>query len=180
MSRLTVYQDDDPAAPRLRTEDWARVQQELRHAGVRFERWHASGVLRAGASAQEVADAYAADIARLLADGYPCWDVISVTPDHPDREALRARFLSEHTHAEDEVRFFVAGSGLFSLHLGDKVYQVLCTAGDLIGISGGTRHWFDAGPAPDFVALRFFGTPDGWLGRFTDSDIAARFPKMDG
>ncbi|PSD30561.1 hypothetical protein C7E12_07380, partial [Stenotrophomonas maltophilia] len=32
--------------------------------------------------------------------------------------------LDEHFHKEDEVRFFVAGSGLFTLHVGDKVYEI--------------------------------------------------------
>ena len=51
--------------------------------------------------------------------------MISLSPDHPDRATLRAKFLNEHTHSEDEVRFFVAGRGQFTLHIGEKVYEVL-------------------------------------------------------
>ena len=61
---------------------------------------------------------------------------------------MRAKFLDEHFHKEDEVRFFVAGSGLFTLHVGDKVYEILCESGDLIGVPDGTTHWFDMGPEP--------------------------------
>ena len=104
---------------------------------------------------------------------------VGVPPDHPDREALRKKFLDEHTHAEDEVRFFVAGSGLFSLHLGTRVYEVLCEQGDLIGVPDGTRHWFDMGPAPSFVAIRLFTNPAGWVAQFTGSDIATRFPRHE-
>ena len=39
---------------------------------------------------------------------------------------MRRKFLEEHTHAEDEVRFFVEGCGLFVLHIGSEVLSVLC------------------------------------------------------
>ena len=66
--------------------------------------------------------------------GFKSVDVASIAPDNPNRAELRRKFLDEHFHKEDEVRFFVAGSGLFSLHLGDEVYEVLCQQGDLIGV----------------------------------------------
>jgi 1,2-dihydroxy-3-keto-5-methylthiopentene dioxygenase len=73
----------------------------------------------------------------------------------------------------------VAGSGLFSLHIGSKVYEIRCEQGDLIGLPAGTRHWFDMGPAPSFIAIRFFTAPDGWVGHFTGTDIAGRFPRYE-
>jgi 1,2-dihydroxy-3-keto-5-methylthiopentene dioxygenase len=54
------------------------------------------------------------------------------------------------------VCFFVAGSDLFSLHVNGKVYGIRCEQGDLIGVPDGTRHWFDMGQAPSFIAIRFF------------------------
>jgi 1,2-dihydroxy-3-keto-5-methylthiopentene dioxygenase len=92
---------------------------------------------------------------------------------------MRTKFLEEHTHSEDEVRFFVAGQGLFTLHIGHKVYELLCTKGDLIGVPDGTRHWFDMGPAPHFVAIRLFTNPAGWVAEMTGSDIARRFSRLD-
>ncbi len=54
--------------------------------------------------------AYQPDIDRLMAEkGFRTVDVISLAPDHPRSDALRAKFLDEHWHSEDEVRFFVAG-----------------------------------------------------------------------
>ena len=100
-------------------------------------------------------------------------------PDHPDRVALRQKFLSEHTHGEDEVRFFVEGAGLFCLHLDERVYAVLCTKGDLISVPAGTRHWFDMGDRPRFTAIRLFNNPDGWIARFTGDTLAERFPRLD-
>src|SRR5690606_17548002 len=83
--------------------------------------------------------------------------------------------LDEHYHKEDEVRFFVEGSGLFTLHVGDKVYEIECVKNDLIAVPDGTTHWFDMGPEPNFVAIRFFQQPDGWIGHFTGTDIAQKF-----
>jgi 1,2-dihydroxy-3-keto-5-methylthiopentene dioxygenase len=92
---------------------------------------------------------------------------------------MRQKFLAEHTHADFEVRFFVDGSGLFYLHVGDRVYMVLCERGDLISVPADTTHWFDMGSNPSFKCIRFFTTPDGWVGSFTGSGIAGRFPDYD-
>ena len=92
---------------------------------------------------------------------------------------MRQKFLAEHTHSEDEVRFFVDGHGLFSLHVAAEVYEVLCEKGDLISVPANTKHWFDMGPNPRFVAIRFFNNPEGWVAQFTGSDIADRFNRLD-
>jgi 1,2-dihydroxy-3-keto-5-methylthiopentene dioxygenase len=110
---------------------------------------------------------------------YPTVDVIRMAPDHPDRQALRQKFLAEHTHSEDEVRFFVEGRGLFCLHIGDAVLQLLCEAGDWISVPAGTKHWFDMGPEPHFCALRFFDNPAGWVAEFTGDQIADHYPRLD-
>lgn len=180
MSRLRVYHEDRPDTALFHSLDHAAIQTRLAAAGVRFERWQAGADVRPGDSQEHVIAAYRADIDRLFAEGgYQSVDVISLTPAHPDKAALRQKFLNEHTHAEDEVRFFVAGQGLFSLHLDDQVYEVLCEQGDLIAVPAGTRHWFDMGPDPDFVAIRIFTNPAGWVANFTGSEIALRFPRLD-
>jgi 1,2-dihydroxy-3-keto-5-methylthiopentene dioxygenase len=133
-----------------------------------------------GASQDEVIAAYRGDIDRLMREeGYKAVDVVSLNPDNPDRAAFRAKFLNEHTHAEDEVRFFVAGRGLFTLHMNERVYEVLCERGDLIGVPDGTRHWFDMSEEPYFVAIRLFTNPAGWVAEFTGDDIATRFPRLE-
>ncbi|WP_243040932.1 1,2-dihydroxy-3-keto-5-methylthiopentene dioxygenase [Dyella sedimenti] len=179
MSRLRIFNENQPQQPLAVYTDHAEVVRELAKAGVRFERWEASQPIAPGASQEEVIAAYRADIDRLMAEeGYQAVDVISLKPDHPDRAALRQKFLNEHTHSEDEVRFFVAGAGQFTLHLGEKVYDVLCEQGDLIGVPDGTRHWFDMSESPYFVAIRLFTNKEGWVANFTGEDIAERFPRM--
>lgn len=180
MSRLRIFRDTDGSEPVKTLSQHAEIVRELAAAGVRFERWEASKPIAPGASQDDVIAAYRADIDRLMREeGYQAVDVVSLNPDHPDRAAFRQKFLSEHTHAEDEVRFFVAGRGLFSLHLGERVYEVLCERGDLIGVPDGTRHWFDMSEEPYFVAIRLFTNPAGWVAQFTGSDIADRFPRLE-
>lgn len=180
MSRLRIFAEDAPQTPELVTHDGDEIARELRKIGVAFERWQAAQPIAAGASQDEVIAAYRADIDRLVAErGFTSVDVISIAPDNPKKEELRGKFLDEHFHKEDEVRFFVAGSGLFTLHVDGKVYEIECVKDDLIAVPDGTTHWFDMGPEPDFVAIRFFQQPDGWIGHFTGSDIARRFPRYE-
>ena len=179
MSRLRIFNDTQPQTPVSVHSNHADIAHELAKVGVRFEQWEANQPIAPGASQDEVIAAYRADIDRLMAEeGYQAVDVISLTPDHPDRATLRQKFLSEHTHSEDEVRFFVAGAGQFTLHLEGKVYDILCEQGDLIGVPDGTRHWFDMSESPYFVAIRLFTNKDGWVAQFTGEDIAERFPRM--
>ncbi|BFI95922.1 MAG: acireductone dioxygenase [Rhodanobacter sp.] len=180
MSRLRIYNDQNPDAAIGEFHDHAAIEHELRQAGVRFERWEASEPVWPGASQEEVIEAYRGDIDRLMeSEGYQAVDVISLKPDHPERATLRRKFLDEHIHSEDEVRFFVAGAGQFTLHIAGKVYEVLCEQGDLIGVPDGTRHWFDMSEAPYFVAIRLFTNKEGWVAHFTGNDIAQRFPRME-
>jgi 1,2-dihydroxy-3-keto-5-methylthiopentene dioxygenase len=170
----------DATAPTLVTNDLVLIQRELGQRGVQLQRWPARAALAEGAAEEEILAAYAPEIHRVQAGGrYPTVDAIRMTPDHPEREALRTKFLAEHTHSEDEVRFFVEGRGLFCLHIGDEVLQVLCERDDWIAVPAGTRHWFDMGPAPCFCALRFFDDPAGWVADFTGDAIADRFPRLD-
>ncbi|AIF48447.1 1,2-dihydroxy-3-keto-5-methylthiopentene dioxygenase [Dyella japonica] len=179
MSRLRIFSDTQPQAPLSVHTEHADIAHELSRIGVRFEQWDASQPIAPGASQDDVIAAYRGDIDRLMSEeGYQAVDVISLKPDHPDRAVLRQKFLSEHTHSEDEVRFFVAGAGQFTLHVNGKVYDVLCEQGDLIGVPDGTRHWFDMSESPYFVAIRLFTNKEGWVAQFTGEDIATKFPRM--
>ena len=180
MSRLRIFNDDAPQAPLLATSDRGEIAGELQAIGVGVEQWEAAQPVQPGDAPEAIMDAYLADIDRLIeANGFRTVDVVSIAPDNENREAMRAKFLDEHFHKEDEVRFFVAGSGLFTLHVGGKVYEMLCETGDLIAVPDRMTHWFDMGPEPSFVAIRFFTEPDGWVGHFTGTDIARQFPRYE-
>ena len=180
MSRLRIFEEDHPDAPLLATTALADIARELARIGVAFEQWEATQPVAPGDTPDAIMAAYRADIDRLVAErGFRTVDVVSIAPDNPNRGEMRKKFLEEHFHQEDEVRFFVAGSGLFTLHVDDKVYELLCEAGDLVAVPDRMTHWFDMGPEPSFVAIRFFTEPEGWVGHFTGTDIAQRFPRYE-
>lgn len=161
--------------------DPAAIAGALRPHGIVHERWAAGHPLGADAGQDNVLTAYAANVARLRRDhGFVTADVIRMHPAHPDRAALRAKFLDEHTHADPEVRFFVEGEGLFVLRPepGDRVYGLRACAGDLVFVPAGVRHWFDMGEHPRFCAIRLFTDPAGWVARYTGDRIADRFPRL--
>jgi len=179
MTYLRIYTDDDAENTLVDTRDGEAIAVALGEIGVRYERWPLRP-LPEDPSQEAILEAYAAEVARLRDEnGYQAVDVVRLTPDHPDRAALRSKFLSEHRHSEDEVRFFVAGEGLFTLRENDRVHAVLCTEGDLISVPAGMRHWFDMGPSPRFIAIRLFTNPEGWVANFTGDDIADRYQRHE-
>ncbi|MFP2421532.1 1,2-dihydroxy-3-keto-5-methylthiopentene dioxygenase [Pseudescherichia vulneris] len=179
MSALTIFSDTHASEPTWHSTDGHEIQQQLNGKGVRFERWQADQDLGVNPTPETVIHAYQHAIDKLVQEkGYQSWDVISLRADNPQKEALREKFLNEHTHGEDEVRFFVEGAGLFCLHIGNEVYQVLCEKNDLISVPAGTPHWFDMGSEPNFTAIRIFDNPEGWIAQFTGSEIAAGYPKL--
>jgi 1,2-dihydroxy-3-keto-5-methylthiopentene dioxygenase len=179
MSALTVYPDNQPRSGVLYIE-YPEIETRLSRAGVQFERWTAHCDLADDADQDAVIQAYRDSVERLMRQyGFQSVDVVSLQPDHPQKTAFREKFLAEHIHEDFEVRFFVDGKGLFYLHIGDKVYAVLCEKGDLISVPANTPHWFDMGENPWFKCIRLFTTPEGWVAKFTGSDIARSFPTFD-
>jgi 1,2-dihydroxy-3-keto-5-methylthiopentene dioxygenase len=162
------------------TRDRGQIAAAIRGAGIELDYWDTPSDLDATAPAAQIVAAYAAPLNRLsTVRGYTTSDVVALNPDHPDRDALRAKFLTEHVHAEDEVRFFVAGRGAFYLHIDRHVQALVCERGDLVLVPSGTRHWFDAGPRPDFIAIRLFTDPRGWVAEYTGDPIADRIPRFE-
>jgi 1,2-dihydroxy-3-keto-5-methylthiopentene dioxygenase len=179
MSALSIY-DESGQVLEQAIMDHDSIATQLAEHGVQFEQWQTTAPLADNAGQDEVLNAYQASIDKLNADyGFQSVDVVALRPDNPQKAEFRQKFLSEHTHADFEVRFFVDGSGLFYLHINDKVYLVLCEKGDLISVPANVTHWFDMGENPNFKCIRLFTTEDGWVGDFTGSDIAGRFPDMD-
>ncbi|WP_067686017.1 1,2-dihydroxy-3-keto-5-methylthiopentene dioxygenase [Nocardia jejuensis] len=186
MTLLQIMSDKHSGDVTLRTTDDAVIAAELGKRGIMFERWPLPAELSGATSAEDLLAEYADRIAALDTDGrFKFIDVARIHPDESDPEwpakavAARTKFLDEHRHAEDEVRFFAAGQGCFYLHLGDEVLATVCTAGDLVSVPAGTLHWFDMGTQPEFVAVRFFEEQDGWIGDFTGDKISAGFPTLD-
>lgn len=179
MSALTIFTDSEATTPVWHSTDASKIADKLKAKEVRFERWEADRELGENPDADTVIKAYQHAIDRLVAEkGYQSWDVISMRADNPQKEVLRSKFLSEHTHGEDEVRFFVEGAGLFCLHLDGHIFQILCEKNDLISVPAGTPHWFDMGSSPNFTAIRIFDNQEGWVAKFTGDTIADAYPRL--
>jgi len=179
MTTLSIFQQNQPQAAHTVTTDPKVIRDTLASQGVRFEQWP-TRELPASATQEQILEAYADEVASLKQEcGFQTADVVSLTADHPDKDAFRQKFLDEHTHSEDEVRFFVRGQGLFYLHFGDQVYALMCEKNDLISVPDGTRHWFDMGPEPEFTCIRLFTNPEGWVASFTGEEIASTLPRYE-
>lgn len=179
MTILAIYSEKGGNPAEVINDD-ELIAARLEPLNVRFERWEATQDLGDAPSQEQVLAAYRNDVDRLMqAYDFQSVDVIALRPEHPDRVALRNKFLSEHIHTDFEVRFFVDGQGLFYIHAGAKVYGLLCEAGDLISVPDNTPHWFDMGEHPSFKCIRLFTTPEGWVAQYTENPIAARFPSFE-
>lgn len=162
------------------TTDRDAIEEYLNGRGVIFERWEASDRLSEDATESDVLRVYDHQLAPYMRKhGYQTADVIRVLPSMENLDAVRAKFLDEHTHSEDEVRFFVEGKGAFWFNLGgdEPVFCIVCEAGDFISVPAGVRHWFDMGARPKVTAIRVFSNQEGWVPNYTDSGISAQYNK---
>jgi 1,2-dihydroxy-3-keto-5-methylthiopentene dioxygenase len=156
------------------------IRSFLEARGVWFDQWEAKEVLAEEADQDTVLKAYAHVLEPYMQqNGYYTADVININSRTPNYEAVRNKFLSEHQHTEDEVRFFVDGQGYFWFNLEngtDPVFNVLCQAGDLISVPANTKHWFDAGKEnPSVKAIRIFIDQSGWVPHYTESGVDKKY-----
>ena len=158
--------------------DESAIRAELATLGIDYERWDLSRV-PADSSAEQVLEAYAAEIDGMKQrGGYRTADVIDVKPDTPGLDAMLARFDREHTHSEDEVRFILAGKGIFFLNLGGRVVSVEVHAGDMLRVPRGTTHWFTLCEDRRIRAIRWFQETSGWAPHYTDSGVETSYQPL--
>ena len=112
----------------LVVHDPKAIGEFLSAHGVFFDQWSCDVVFNDTASQEEILSAYARDLKPFMDEGgYLTADVISINSLTENYPAIRAKFLAEHTHSEDEIRFFVDGQGFFWFNLdGAPVFNVLC------------------------------------------------------
>ncbi len=172
MAVLTIPDED------LRVEGEAEIRAHLAGLGIGFERWDLSRVPD-DASAEAVLEAYAAEIDEMKRlGGYTTADVIDVTAETPGLETMLARFDKEHTHSEDEVRFILAGRGIFFLNLDGKVVSVEVHPGDMLRVPQGTTHWFTLCADRRIRAIRWFQDTTGWTPHYTASGVDAGYQPL--
>lgn len=160
-------------AKNLKITDFSKIQEECSKYGVALTRWEASFELNNSDSQETILKAYEHELKPFMeANGFESADVINVHKDTPNIELIREKFLKEHIHSEDEVRFFVDGEGLFWFNFEDgEVMCLTCTKGDFLSVPKGYKHWFDLAPAYHVKAIRIFSNMDGWVAHYTNSGV---------
>jgi len=149
----------------------ARIKERLASIGIDYEVWRPEHALSENSTAEDVLAAYAGDIERMKrCGGYVTADVIDVYPQTAGLEAMLARFTREHWHDEDEVRFILAGRGVFHIHPpSGPVVAIEVESGDLLRVPRGTHHWFDLCADRRIRAIRLFQDASGWTPHYTES-----------
>lgn len=163
----------------IEVTDFAAIQRYLDKNGIALTRWAANQALQDNSTSEEILQAYAHELKPYMEkNGFKSADVINVHPGTENLKALREKFLREHTHSEDEVRFFVEGSGQFWFHFDNgDVAAVTCVAGDFLAVPKGFKHWFDLAPGYRVKAIRIFSSPDGWVANYTGSRVEQNYVK---
>jgi 1,2-dihydroxy-3-keto-5-methylthiopentene dioxygenase len=158
----------------------AAVKERLASIGIDHETWPAAHALREDSPADDVLAAYRDEIDRLSRlGGYSTADVIDVHPDTPGIDAMLARFSREHWHDEDEVRFILAGRGVFHVHPSNgPVVSIEVGPGDLLRVPRGTHHWFDLCADRRIRAIRLFQDRSGWTPHYTESGTDLRYQPL--
>lgn len=160
------------------TRNASEIRTFFNDRNIFFDQWTCDVVFEDTASQEEILAAYNKDLQPFMEKGgYETADVISINKLTENYEAIRNKFLAEHTHSEDEIRFFVDGKGYFWFHLENgEIFNLLCEKGDLISVPAGTKHWFDAGESDPFVkAIRIFIDMSGWVPHYTGSEVEKNY-----
>ena len=160
------------------TSDPSEIREFFEARNLFFDQWTCDVIFNDSATQEEILAAYEKDLKPFMErGGYQTADVISINSLTENYDAIRAKFLAEHTHSEDEIRFFVDGKGLFWFNMENQpIFNLLCERGDLISVPAGTKHWFDAGVKNPFVkAIRIFIDMSGWVPEYTHSKVEENF-----
>lgn len=148
-----------------------QIRSELAELGIDYERWNLDRVPQ-DSTADAVLAAYASEIDEMKErGGYRTADVIDVNPATPGLDTMLAKFDKEHTHSEDEVRFILAGRGIFFLHIDGRVAAVEVGPGDMLRVPRGTTHWFTLCEDRRIRAIRWFQDTTGWTPQYTGSGV---------
>ena len=157
--------------------DFTKIKSYLNAHNILIEKWEAHTKLADDADQETILAAYSHELKPFMEKhGYQTADVINVTPTTPNIQAIREKFMKEHRHSDDEIRFFVDGEGIFWFHLdNEEVIAVTCTAGDFMSVPKNFRHWFDLHPNYFVKAIRIFSNIEGWVPHYTDSGVDQKY-----
>ena len=95
--------------------------------------------------------------------GYIEEDIVALSPETPNLDGICAKFLDEHYHDDDEVRFVLAGEGIFDIRSrDDRWMRVTVESGDLIVVPAKRHHRFLLTDSKEIRCVRLFKDTAGW------------------
>lgn len=104
--------------------------------------------------------------------GYQTRDLIAIHPGIPNLDAMLSKFDKCHTHADDEVRYIVAGEGIFGFVRPDgSQVELTVEAEEYINVPANTEHWFYLTSQKRVKAVRYFTSTEGWTPQYTPTQI---------
>jgi 1,2-dihydroxy-3-keto-5-methylthiopentene dioxygenase len=99
--------------------------------------------------------------------GYVEQDIVELDPDTPNLEALCAKFIDEHLHTDDEVRYVLEGEGIFDIRsVEDRWMRVTVEKGDLIVVPADRYHRFLLTDKQHIRCVRLFKDASGWVPQY--------------
>lgn len=107
--------------------------------------------------------------------GYQSRDLIVLHPEMPNLDTLLSKFNACHYHTDDEVRYIVAGEGVFGFVRPDgSQVELTVQPEEYINVPANTEHWFYLTPSKRIKAVRYFTTTEGWMPEYTSTEIKFR------
>ena len=163
---------------KITIKDFSEIKDFFNKKGVFIDKWETTVSFSKDADQGTILKAYDSCLKPFMAKwGYIKADVISVHSEIPGIYELKQKFIKEHTHTDDEVRFLVDGQGIFWFNLGndEPIFCLHCTSGVIISVPANTKHWFDMGEKPFVKAIRIFKDEKGWEANYTNSRINEKY-----
>jgi 1,2-dihydroxy-3-keto-5-methylthiopentene dioxygenase len=95
--------------------------------------------------------------------GYVEQDIVELSPQTPKLDELCAKFIDEHLHTDDEVRYVLEGEGIFDIRSADDRWMRLTVEkGDLIVVPAHLHHRFMLTERKHIRCVRLFKDSSGW------------------
>lgn len=164
------------------TTDQVTIRERLAHIGITLRQWPAPTGPRAQdlLSKQALNDAEKEELLQLVENrfeelkrekGYQTRDLVVIHEGIANLAEMLAKFDKIHTHADDEVRYILAGSGYFGFVEPDGGQFLLeVSGGDYINVPANTEHWFEMRGCTRCKAVRYFIDTSGWTPHYTGRD----------
>lgn len=108
-------------------------------------------------------------------NGYVEQDEVNLAPSTPNLNELCAKFIDEHYHDDDEVRFVLDGAGIFDIRSKeDEWMRVQVEKGDLIVVPAKRYHRFMLTETKTIQCVRLYQDTSGWVPVYRQSSEPTR------